>query len=150
MRGRVFLYLLALAVVSCVRPSSREFFVLRENAEYGDTYSFFLDLSDSSATYGIDFFTRLERESFNSFPGDDIILDLRWFSPSDSILTDTAFVRIGDNSGQSYYTKDLVSGYTDRLELPEAGEWRLKARIVNDAGAIRGLGLILKRDDGTR
>ena len=74
MRGRVFLYLLALAVVSCVRPSSREFFVLRENAEYGDTYSFFLDLSDSSATYGIDFFTRLERESFKSFPGDDIIL----------------------------------------------------------------------------
>ena len=146
MRGRVFLYVLALAVASCVRPSSREFFVVRENAEYGDTYSFLLDLSDSSATYGIDFFTRLERESFMSFPGEDIILDLRWFSPSDSIITDTAFVRVGDNIGQSYYTRDLVTGYSESLKLPETGEWRLKARIVNDDDAIRGLGLILRRD----
>ena len=146
MRGRVFLYVLALAVTSCVRPSSREFFVVRENAEYGDTYSFLLDLSDSSATYGIDFFTRLERESFMSFPGEDIILDLRWFSPSDSIITDTAFVRVGDNIGQSYYTRDLVTGYSESLELPETGEWRLKARVVNDDDAIRGLGLILRRD----
>ena len=150
MRGGSLILLLAVAAAACSRPSSREFFVVRENAEYGDTYSFILDLGDSTAEYGLDFYTRLERGAFETFPSDDIVLDLRWFSPSDSILTDTAFVRIGDNSGQSYYTKDLVSGYTDRLELPEAGEWRLKTRIVNDAGAIRGLGLILKRDDGTR
>ena len=146
MRGLSFLFLLTLLAVSCVRPSSREFFVLRENAEYGDTYSFFLDLSDSTATYGVDFFTRLEREGFKSFPEEDIILDLRWFSPSDSIITDTAFVRVGDPSGQTYFTRDIVTGYSGRLELPESGEWRLKARIVNDASAIRGLGLILKRD----
>ena len=119
---------------------------MREDAEYGDTYSFSLDLSDSSATYGIDFFTRLEREGFNSFPEGDIVLDLRWFSPSDTIITDTAFVRVGDPSGQSYFTRDLVTGYKEALDLPEVGEWRLKAKIVNDAEAIRGLGLILKRD----
>ena len=146
MRGRVILFVLALAVVSCVRPSSREYFVLRENAEYGDTYSFILDLSDSSSTYGIDFYTRLERDGFIAFRDEDIVLDLRWFSPSDSIFTDTTTVRIKDGSGDSYLTRDIVTEYTDHLELPEVGEWRLKARIVNDSDEIRGLGLILKRD----
>lgn len=145
MRGRALVFVLALLAVSCTRPSSREFFVLREDAEYGDTYSFYLDLQDSSATYALDFFTRLEREGFKPFPEDDIVLDLRWFSPSDSILTDTTLVRMAGNFGQSYLTRDLVSAYTDSLALPEVGEWRLKARIVNDSEMIRGLGLILKR-----
>lgn len=144
MRGRVFLFVLALLAASCARPSSREFFVLRENAEYGDTYSFYLDLSDSSATYGMDFFTRLERNGFKALPMEDILLDLRWFSPSDSIFTDTASVRIGDYSEESYFKRDIVTGYSGRLDIPEVGQWRLKARILNDSEAIRGLGVVLK------
>lgn len=146
MKGRILLSVLALAVISCVRPFSREYFVLRENAEYGDTYSFILDLSDSSATYGLDFFTRLERDGFKALPQEDIVLDLRWFSPSDSILTGSASVRVTDASKGSYLKKDIVSEYSRGLDLPEVGQWRLKARILNDSETIRGLGVILKRN----
>ena len=108
--------------------------------------SFFLDLDDSTQTYSLDFFTRLERNSFKDFPPEDIILDLRWFSPSDSILTDTAFVKINDLAGSGYYSRDLITPFSADLDLPEAGEWRLKAKVVNDSEEIRGLGIILRHD----
>lgn len=97
-------------------------------------------------TYSLDFFTRLERDAFSEFPPEDIILDLRWFSPSDSILTDTAFVKVKDLAGSGYFSRDLITPFRSDLGLPELGEWRLKAKVVNDSEEIRGLGVILRYD----
>lgn len=142
-----FLALVLLAVAaSCSRPSSYEPFVFREDAEYGDTYNFSLDLSDSTASYSLDFFTRLDRPAFGDFRSDSVSLDLRWISPSDSvILSDTTFIRVGQAVDSSYYSKDYVVGYKDVLNLPERGVWRLKAKVMNDSEAIRGIGVILTR-----
>ena len=79
---------LMMAMVSCA-SSSYEPFVVREKAEYGDTYIFNLDLSDSTVSYRLDFYTRLERPAFGTFPADSISLDLRWISPSDSLICRT-------------------------------------------------------------
>lgn len=143
---------LLVAIVSCTRPSSYEPFVVREKAEYGDTYIFNLDLSDSTVAYGLDFFTRLERHAFGKFPSDSISLDLRWISPSDSIIiSDTTFISVVQPVDSSYYSKDFLVGYKERLNLPEHGIWRLKARVLNDSEAIRGLGVIFTRkENGTR
>ena len=112
-----------MAMVSCARPSSYEPFVVREKAEYGDTYIFNLDLSDSTVSYGLDFYTRLERPAFGTFPADSI----------------------------SYYSRDFITDYKPVLNLPEHGMWRLKARVLNDSEAIRGLGVIFTRkENGTR
>ena len=56
MRGHLLAFVLAVVAVGCSQPRSREFFQMRENAEYGDTYSFSLDLCDSTVTYSMDFF----------------------------------------------------------------------------------------------
>ncbi len=142
----------ALAVASCSRPSSYEPFVVREKAEYGDTYIFSLDLSDSTVSYGLDFYTRLERPAFGEFPSDSILLSLRWIAPSDSvILSDTTFIRVACPVESSYYSRDFFSGYRDVLCLPEHGIWRLKARVLNNQEAICGLGVIFTRkENGTR
>ena len=144
MKGRFLIFALAAMTVCCSRPPSYEPFMIREKAEYGDTYSFMVDLSDTTVNYSLDFYTRLERAAFGEFPSDSIVLDLRWFSPSDSIYTDTAFVRIGRPVDSAYYSRDFISPYDGRLKLPEAGKWRLKAKVVNDSEALRGLGIILK------
>lgn len=143
---------LMMAVVSCSRPYSYEPFVIREKAEYGDTYIFNLDLSDSTVTYGLDFYTRLERPAFGEFPSDSISLDLRWISPSDSVMiSDTTFIRVECPVDSSYYNKDFVSLYKERLSLPEHGLWRLKARVLNGSESLRGLGVIFTRkENGTR
>ena len=145
MKGRVLLSVLMLALACCSRPSSREYFVMRENAGYGDTYSFTLDLSDTLLTYELDFFTRLERIPFEDFRDDDIILDLRWFSPADSILTDTLVVSISEPVGSDFFSKDIVTPYDIGGLLDDPGEWRLNAKVVNDSESIRGLGLILNQ-----
>lgn len=137
---------LVIAVASCSRPSSYEPFIVREKAEYGDTYNFTLDMSDSTASYGLSFFTRLERQAFEDFPSDSISLDLRWIAPSDSvILSDTTFILVGSPVDSSYFSRDFVSVYKETLDLPARGEWRLKARILNDSEEIRGLGVIFTR-----
>ena len=64
MRSLFLLIILMLSVFSCARPSSYEPFVVREKAEYGDTYNFELDLSDSTSRHGLSFYTRLERHAF--------------------------------------------------------------------------------------
>lgn len=137
---------LLMAVASCSRPSSYEPFIVREKAEYGDTYNFNLDMSDSTVSYALSFYTRLERQSFQAFPSDSVSLDLRWISPSDSvILSDTTFIRVGQAVDSSYYSKDYVVGYSDALDLPERGVWRLKAKVLNDSEEIRGIGIIFTR-----
>ena len=143
---------LMMAVASCARPSSYEPFVVREKAEYGDTYIFNLDLSDSTVSYGLEFYTRLERQAFGEFPSDSVSLALRWISPSDSvILSDTTFILVGHPVDSSYYSRDFITDYKPVLNLPEHGMWRLKARVLNDSEAIRGLGVIFTRkENGTR
>ena len=117
-----------------------------EKAEYGDTYNFELDLSDSTSRHGLSFYTRLERHAFGFFPSDSISLDLRWIAPSDSvIISDTTFISVASPVDSSYYSRDFVSSYKDDLRLPEHGRWRLKARVLNDSEAIRGLGVIFTR-----
>ena len=100
MKGRLLIIILASVLASCSRPSSYEPFVMKEKAEYGDTYPFVLDLSDSTVSYSLAFYTRLERAAFGKFSNEDIILDLRWFSPSDSIFADTTVIShlIADHS----------------------------------------------------
>lgn len=135
-----------MAVASCSRPSSYEPFIVREKAEYGDTYNFNLDMSDSTVSYALSFYTRIERQAFQTFPSDSVSLDLRWISPSDSvILSDTTFIRVGQAVDSSYYSKDYVVGYSDALGLPERGVWRLKAKVLNDSEEIRGIGIIFTR-----
>ena len=145
MKNLAIIVIAAACAAACSRPPSYEPFVQREKAEYGDTYSFELDLTDSTVTYGLDFYTRLERPAFGEFPSDSIILDLRWISPSDSILIDTAYVRVSSPVGSAYYSEDFISPYSESLRLPEHGKWRLKAKVVNDSEEIRGLGVIFKR-----
>ena len=146
MKNLGVLSVLAAILIGCAQPPSYEPFVLREDAEYGDSYSFILDLADSTVSYSLDFYTRLERQSFEEFPSDSIMLDLRWFSPSDSILSDTTFISIGRAVDSAYYSRDFITSYKERLTVPERGKWRLKARVVNDMEELRGLGIILKRN----
>ena len=145
MKGRGIIFILALMAVCCSRPSSYEPFVIREKAEYGDTYPFSLDLSDSTVSYSLDFYTRLERLPFGDYPSENIVLDLRWISPDDSILVDTAYINISHPVDSAYYSRDFISSYSDALDLPSSGEWRLNAKVVNDSQVLRGLGIILKR-----
>ncbi len=137
-----------IAAFSCTRPSSYEPFVLRENAEYGDTYNFDLDLSDSLAAYSLSFYTRFQRKAYHPFGSDSLRLDMRWVSPSDSIIAVEDVLYVMSATIDSTYTnKDCVWEYMPSLHLAESGRWRLKVQVKDQPEYMRGLGIILKRED---
>ena len=74
------------------------------------------------------------------------MLALRWIAPSDSNYVDTLVVSLRQADGNAYYTKDIIYPFKERLDIPEHGQWRLKARVLNDAESVRGLGVIFKRN----
>ena len=146
MRRNILIVIFAVVACSCTRPSSMEPFVTREEAEYGDTYSFVLDMADSTVSYGLDFYARLERKAFGTFPEDSLILAIRWIAPSDSNYVDTLVMPVGTAVGKTYFTKDIVCPFKERLDMPEYGEWRLKARVLGEASSsVRGVGIIFTR-----
>lgn len=138
------------AMVSCSRPDSYEPFIVREKAEYGDTYSFELNCSDLSSSYSLDFYTRLEREPFGDFPSEPMNLDLRFISPDGTAYSDTVAFDLGTLSDSSYYAHDYYLPYTNKLDVNTPGYWRLKVKAINQPEEMLGLGIVLKRRDGTR
>ena len=101
MRRPVLIFLLAAAALSCSRPSSQEPFVTREKAEYGDTYNFTLPMDDSTRSYSLAFYTRLERKPLVPFSTDSVILEVRFVSPSDSVVQDKVVMRFGHPTDSS-------------------------------------------------
>ena len=150
-RASLFPLLILLASLSCTRPPSDERYVSRERAEYGDTYPFELDLSDSLQRNDLAFFLRLERKPFDVFPDDTLTLFLRWIAPSSEVVQDTVAVDLRACADSSYSFRDFVFPFREDFRPAEYGTWRLKVRIPAQPEQLSGLGLIFKREkDGTR
>ena len=150
-RASLFPLLILLASLSCTRPPSDERYVSRERAEYGDTYPFELDFSDSLQRNDLSFFLRLERKPFDVFPDDTLTLFLRWIAPSSEVVQDTVAVDLRACADSSYSFRDFVFPFREDFRPAEYGTWRLKVRIPAQPEQLSGLGLIFKREkDGTR
>ena len=150
-RASLFPLLILLASLSCTRPPSDEMYVSRERAEYGDTYPFELDLSDSLQRNDLSFFLRLERKPFDVFPDDTLTLFLRWIAPSSEVVQDTVAVDLRACADSSYSFRDFVFPFREDFRPAEYGTWCLKVRIPAQPEQLSGLGLIFKREkDGTR
>lgn len=138
------LFLPILALLSCcTRPSSVEPFIIRENSEYGDTYSFDLDLSDSTRSCSLALYTRIERKPFGRYPADSLDLGIRWISPSDSSFLDHLVLSLAEPVDSSYATRDYIFSYKDLVEVSEYGRWRLRIQVRNNPEILRGLGMII-------
>jgi hypothetical protein len=64
MRRAAIIFLVLVAAFGCTCPPSIEPFIIREKAEYGDTYSFNLDLVDSTVECSLAFYTRTDPSGF--------------------------------------------------------------------------------------
>ena len=140
------LMLLTAATLSCTRPPSDERFVSREKAEYGDTYPFTLDFSDTTYACDLSFFTRLERAPFEAFPRDTLVLCLRWIAPSATVTQDTTFLDLGAYVDSSYFARDYLTLFQRGFIPAEQGVWRLKVKVLSQPEHLSGLGVICHRN----
>ncbi len=126
---KYLIILLCLLATACHEPGSQERFIKGTGP-----FVFTVDMSDTTATYDFDLYTRLEGDVFPP----ELELLMRWSSPSDSVYQETVFLPL---SNQVY------APYRSGVAPSEPGIWMLtisapSCHLIPD---FRGLGLVVEK-----
>lgn len=144
MKARAIISILAFvfAAVSCVRPVSDERFICRSSLGADSAYVFTLDFADTLVSYDLWFYTAFDHPVADTLSG-GFRIDVRLVNPVPDTLSETVYMRYGAPGG----FKEL---YRSGLVPAVPGQWTLEARTPGAPAQLRGLGLVCKRNDGTR
>ncbi|MBQ3711856.1 MAG: hypothetical protein II891_05615 [Bacteroidales bacterium] len=139
-----------LMLVGC-RPASYEQFIRADQAQDGD-YIFQLDLSDSTATYDLSLYTRVDPALMAAAtPSAELALQVCWLYPAVEAASDSACFAKPTMSETVYLPYGAAGGtvqlYRSGVKPSPAGEWRLTVTPMAPPAGLRGLGIICKRND---
>jgi len=138
---------LGLLLSGCREPMSVERFVEGEGP-----YTFFVDLSDTTATYDFDFYTRVDapRDSLRNLRA--LPLTVSWSSPSFHVFREEVYMPMEGES--TFYSRQIRVPYRAGVRPEEPGPWTLTVLVADPPEGLRGLGLVVTRKkqfpDGTR
>jgi len=143
MRRVAFVLLLTL-VFACKQPSVYEQFIPTSQANE-DSFRFEVDMSDSTATYDIYFYTQVDRSYFRQPSSESLALNVRWTPASSGKvqLSEKVYLPLGGVRG----TKEM---YRSAVVPDSLGIWTIEARAIDAPQGLRGLGIICERNHGTR
>lgn len=134
---------LCLLMVCCVRPDTEEIFISESKAD-GGLYEFSFDMPDTLSTYDFAFFARVDRPSLGKTATGAFPLKVCWLSPdSRKALEEQVWFDAGDLRG-------VQVDYRKGVRPSQAGSWKMLVRPEDPPKGLRGMGLIIKRNDGTR
>ncbi len=121
--------------VSCMEPLSTEKFIRGEGP-----YSFTVDMSDSTAVYCLDFYTRVDaRECPPSLP-----VVISWTSPSDSVYSESGIIPLIGR--RSVFSTDIYAPFMVDVSPYESGVWTLGVvPMAQLPKGFRGLGLVVSK-----
>jgi hypothetical protein len=128
-------------LAACREPFSAEQFV-----RGAGPYVFTVDMSDTTAAYDFDLFTRLDGWHTEIQALNSTLLRAEWRSPSDSVLVEKVYLPL-KGSRLYYYTKDIYQPYRADVRPVEPGLWTLTIRPEDRAQLLplRGMGLVVKK-----
>ena len=127
----------SLALASCVESEDVEEFVRRDEARAG-VYVYKMELADTTSAYDVWFYSRTVDR-----PLEGVEMRVQWLAPSGEAFAETVYRRRIDPRG----TKEL---YRSGVVPAQAGTWQLSVRPVGVGEVFLGLGVIFKKQDGTR
>ena len=138
MRKPVYAVLLLLLLVGCREPMSVERFVAGEGP-----YTFFVEMTDSAATYDFDFYTRVDapRDSLRARAA--LPLSVTWTSPSFHVFREDVYLPLEGRS--SFYSLQVRAPYRADVRPGEYGQWVLSVRVDDPPEGLRGMGLVTTR-----
>lgn len=129
-KRKILLYFLV--VFGCSQPSENEQFVRADEAPDG-VYCFALDFADTLASYDLSFYTKS--------PDAPLRLEVIWMDgESPAGLSESVWMQAGE----------LRQLYRSGIKPQHPGDWKLRVRVPGQPDGFPGLGLITKRNDGTR
>ena len=123
-----------LLAISCAEPLSTKRFVGGDGP-----YVFPVDMTDSTAAYDLDFFTRLDGREDPPF----VELLVRWTSPSDSLFRETVYLPM--DGPRRAFSRQIVQPYRADVRPAEPGVWTLSVSAPSKPAGFRGLGLVVRK-----
>ena len=123
-----------LLAASCTEPLSKERFV-----RGAGPYVFPVDMTDSTAAYDLDFYTRLDGMEAPPF----VELLVRWRSPSDSLFRETVYLSV--DAPRRAFSRQIYAPYRADVRPLEPGVWTLTVTVPSRPEGFRGLGLVVRK-----
>lgn len=137
---RIILPVTLLLLAAGCRPASYEQFIRADQAQDGE-YVFALDLSDSTATYDLSFYTRVDPALMAAAtPSAELALQVCWMNPGGEAMSEIVYLPFGAEAGS-------VKLYRSGVKPAPAGEWHLSVTPIAPPEGLRGIGIICKRVD---
>ena len=126
---------LLLLALACSQPRSTESFIRGTGP-----YEFTVDMTDSTAAYGFDLFTRIDATEFPT----QMRLDITWKDPRSSSFTETVHLPV--ERGSSFFSQESYTPYRADMVPAVPGLWTLTVAVPNPPEGLCGLGLVVRRN----
>ena len=138
MRRYVVIFAALALLCGCREPMSVEKFVKGEGP-----YSFFVDMTDSTATYDFDLYTRVDAPLDSLRKLQALPLTVTWTSPSFHVFKEEVYLPM---EGQmTLFSKEVRAPYRAGVQPEEWGQWVVNVRVTNPPEGLRGMGLVVAR-----
>ena len=138
-RRSIILCLIAFAALAgCREPMSVEKFVKGEGP-----YTFFVDMTDSTATYDFDLYTRVDAPLDSLRKLQALPLTVTWTSPTFHVFKEDVYLPMEGKT--SLFSKEVRAPYRAGVRPEEWGQWVVGVRVNNPPEGLCGMGLTVAR-----
>jgi len=136
---RYALVFIVLLFSGCREPMSTEKFVKGEGP-----YTFFVEMSDSTATYDFDLYTRVDAPLDSLRKMQALPLTVTWTSPSFHVFKEDVYLPMEGKT--SLYSRQVRAPYRSGVQPGEWGQWIVNVRVNDPPEGLRGMGLVVSRN----
>ena len=130
--------LLCILLTGCREPMSVERFVKGEGP-----YTFFVEMSDSTASYDFDLYTRVDAPADSLRKLAALPLQVTWTSPTFHVFREEVYLPM--DGKMSLFSKQVRAPYRAGVRPEEWGPWQLVVRVQDPPEGLCGMGLVVTR-----
>lgn len=130
--------------VSCSSPEAVEQFVSVSDVDAAGRLGFELNMSDTSATYDLSFFTRVDSPDRKFGQLTEFPLRVYFVSPAGKVFSETVYLPLELFEGTDSFVHDICVDYRSDIVPYEYGIWNLYV-IPPAVDGLRGIGVILNK-----
>lgn len=132
------LVLLIVIITGCKEPMSVERFVKGEGP-----YTFLVDMSDSTASYDFDLYTRVDAPLDTLRKMTALPLQVTWTSPSFHVFREDVYLPMEGRT--SLFSRQVRAPYRAGVRPSEWGQWQVVVRVPDAPEGLCGMGLVVER-----
>ena len=107
-------------------------------------YTFFVDMSDSTAAYDFDLYTRVDAPVDTLKKMAALPLQVTWTSPSFHVFREEVYLPM--EGKMSLFSKQVRAPYRAGVQPNEWGQWQVVVRVQDPPEGLCGMGLVVSRN----